>query len=169
MTWRGSTTPLDRVFSSLLYLLPLIEAILFYSGSFFSQFPELTIVLLPLQPFIAIYTLVLRLFSFGGISLGGLIIFFAIYFLVVRNERIRHFIRFNAMQSIMLGIAMSLFGVIWIYVFQPIVGGGLIEDTLFNVIFLGTTVAVIYSIVQSVMGRYAEIPTISDAVYMRVR
>ncbi|MGJ3251073.1 MAG: Tic20 family protein [Elainellaceae cyanobacterium] len=169
MTWRGSTTPLDRVFACLVYLLPLIEAVLFYGSPFFRQFPELTILLIPLQPFIFVYQLFVGLFAFGGISLGGLIIFFGLYFLVVRNESIRHFVRFNTMQAIMLGIAMSLFGVVWIYIFEPFMGGGLIEETLFNVIFLGTVIAVVYSIVQSVIGRYAEIPTLSDAVYMQVR
>jgi len=34
---------------------------------------------------------------------------------------------------------------------------------------LGTVAAVLYSIVQSALGRYAEIPTLSEAVYMQVR
>jgi hypothetical protein len=37
------------------------------------------------------------------------------------------------------------------------------------VVFLGVVAAVVYSVIQSAMGRYAEIPTISDAVYMQVR
>jgi len=36
-------------------------------------------------------------------------------------------------------------------------------------VFLGAIAAIIYSIVQSVLGRYAEIPTLSEAVYMQVR
>jgi uncharacterized membrane protein len=174
MTWRGSTTPLDRTFACLPYLIPLMDAILFYGGyfgapGFFGQFPELKILLVPLLPFLLIYQYILGFLSFGGMGLGGLLLFLALFFLVVRNESINHFIRFNTMQSIIIGIVLSLFGIIWSYILAPIVGGGLIADTLFNVMFLGTVAVVIYAIVQSVMGRYAEIPTLSDAAYMQVR
>jgi uncharacterized membrane protein len=175
MTWRGSTAPLDRVIACLVYLLPLMDAIIFYSGYypfggvFFREFDELRILVLPLTPLLTLYLAILRIFSFGGIGLGGLLIFFGLYFFVVRNEKIQHFIRFNTMQAIMIGIATSIFSVIWAFMLQPILGGTLIEDTLFNVIFLGTVAIVVYSVVQSVLGKYAEIPTLSDAVYMQVR
>jgi len=45
----------------------------------------------------------------------------------------------------------------------------LLTTTLFNTVFLGTLAAVIYSVAQSVLGRYAEIPTISEAAYSQVR
>ncbi len=175
MSWRGSTTPLNRVIACLVYLLPLMDAIIFYSGyypfggSFFREFDGLRVLVLPLTPLLTVYLTILRLFSFGGLGIGGLLIFFGLYFFVVRNENIQHFIRFNAMQAIMIGIATSIFSVIWGFILQPILGGTLIEDTLFNVIFLGTVAVVVYSVVQSAIGKYAEIPTLSDAVYMQVR
>jgi len=50
MSWRGSKTVLERIFSCLPYLLPLIEGLEF--GSFlFRQFPRLTVFLLPLFSF----------------------------------------------------------------------------------------------------------------------
>jgi uncharacterized membrane protein len=169
MTWRGSTTPLDRVFAALPYLLPLMDAVLFFSGPFFSQFPALQVVILPLSPFLAVYTLILGALSFGGASFGGLLIFIALLFLVVRNENINHFIRFNTMQSILIGIALSLFSIIWFYLLRALLGGTLLEEVFFNVLFLGTVGISIYSMIQSALGRYAEIPTISNAVYMQVR
>jgi hypothetical protein len=60
-------------------------------------------------------------------------------------------------------------GIIWQYVLAPIFEFGLLTQTLFNAVFLGTIVAVGYSVIQSALGRYAEIPTISEAVYMQVR
>jgi hypothetical protein len=53
-----------------------------------------------------------------------------------------------------------------------VLGGGLqgfILQTIYNMLFLGVLAAVMYSVVQSLRGQYAEIPTISDAVYMQVR
>jgi hypothetical protein len=158
MTWRGSTSPQTRLFACLVYLLPLLDGLRF-AGPFFSQFPMLQPVLLPLIPLLSVYN-----FPFAGF-----IIFILLFMLIVRNENIEHFLRFNTLQAILLGIVISLCSLVVGYILQPALGQGLILDTLFNVIFLGTLAAVIYSVVQSALGRYAEIPTISDAVYMQVR
>jgi hypothetical protein len=101
MTWRGSTTVPDRIFASLPYLLPLIDALSF--GRFlFTQFPVLQLLLIPLAPLMELYRL----------PFASLIIFFALYLGVVRNENISHFIRFNAMQAILLDIVLMLCGLV---------------------------------------------------------
>jgi uncharacterized membrane protein len=159
MTWRGSITPTDRIFACLPYLLPLISALMF--GTFlFKEFPGLQVILLPLAPIMAIYS---------ALPFANLIVFFALYLGVVRNENISHFIRFNAMQAILLDIVLFLCQVLVQYVLLPALQGGLVLETIFNVVFLGAIAAILYSVVQSVLGRYAEIPTLSDAVYMQVR
>jgi uncharacterized membrane protein len=158
MTWRGSTTPLNRAFACLPYLLPLIEALAFRTP-LSNQFPVIEVILSPLNPILLLY---------NQIPFAGLVIFFALYLGVVRNENINHFIRFNAMQAILLDIVLVLCALVF-SLLAPSLGGGLILETLLNVIFLGSIAAIIYSVVQSALGRYAEIPTISDAVYMQVR
>lgn len=157
MTWRGSTSPSDRLFACLPYLLPLLVSLQF-GVPFFTQFPALQPLIIPLLPLLPLT---------GGIF--GLVIFFALFLLVVRNENISHFIRFNAMQAILLDIILVLCSIIIDLVLRPALGGGLFLETIYNVVFLGTVVAVIYSVVQSAMGRYAEIPTLSEAVHMQVR
>ena len=159
MTWRGSTNPTDRIFACLPYVLPLVYSLSF-SGPLFAQLPELQVLFIPLMPIVALYQ---------AIPFASLIVFFALFMLVVRNENINHFIRFNTMQAIMIDIVLILCSVVVGFMLEPILGGGLLLQTLFNVIFLGTIAAVIYAVVQSVLGRYAEIPTLSDAVYMQVR
>jgi uncharacterized membrane protein len=158
MTWRGSTTPQERIFACLPYLLPVLDSLRFASP-LFNQFPVLKPLLIPLMPLLAIYS-----FPFAS-----LIIFFALFLLVVRNENISHFIRFNAMQAILIMIVVFLCSLVVDYILQPALQGGLILETLYNVVFLGTIAAVVYSVVQSALGRYAEIPTLSEAVYMQVR
>jgi hypothetical protein len=157
MTWRGSTTVPDRIFASLPYLLPLIDG-LFFGRFLFTQFPVLQLLLIPLDPLMQIYRL----------PLASLIIFFALYLGVVRNENISHFIRFNAMQAILLDIVLMLCRLV-----LPIFSQGLqvafIAETLYNMVFLGAFAAFVYAVVQSLLGRYAEIPPLSDAVYMQVR
>ncbi|CEJ46658.1 Tic20 family protein [Umezakia ovalisporum] len=158
MAWRGSTTVSDRIFACLPYLLPLIEALTF-SRYLFADFPALKLLLIPLGPVLVIYQVV---------PFANLIIFFALFFLVVRNEKISHFIRFNTMQAILLDIVIFLCTLL-LEILTPIPGAGLAVQTLSNTIFLGIVAAVVYSVAQSLFGRYAEIPAISDAVYMQVR
>jgi len=158
MAWRGSTTVKDRIFASLPYLLPIISALPF--GSFlFRQFPALAIILVPLQPVLFIYS---------AIPFAGLVIFFLLFLLVVRNERIIHFIRFNTMQAILLDILLVLCSLLFDILMRGL-GTNLVTETLFNIVFLGTVVACGYSIVQSLLGHYAEIPTLSEAVHAQVR
>jgi uncharacterized membrane protein len=158
MSWRGSTTVSDRIFASLPYLLPMIEVVTF--GVFLlNQFPPLALVFAP----------ILILWSFyRSVRYAGLIIFFALLLLVVRNEKISHFIRFNTMQAILLDIIIFLFNIL-MDVVRLIPSGGFAIQTLSTTIFLGIVGAVGYSVIQSLSGRYAEIPAISDAVYMQVR
>ncbi|MFB2892587.1 Tic20 family protein [Aerosakkonemataceae cyanobacterium BLCC-F50] len=166
MSWRGTTTVADRIFASLPYLLPLMDGLLIFSRPFFSQFPILSILVLPLQPLLVIYIMLNS--SFFGF--GSLILFLGLYFLVVRNERIAHFIRFNTMQAILIGIVLSLCSLILRYILAPVLSNApFIMETLMTTIFLGVVAAFFYSVIQSLMGRYAEIPTISEAVYMQVR
>ncbi len=157
MTWRGSTTVPDRIFASLPYLLPLVDGLMF--GKFlFQQFPVLQLLLIPLAPLMQIYSL----------PFASLVIFFALYLGVVRNENISHFIRFNAMQAILLDIVLMLCGLV-LPIFAKAFQVAFIAETLYNMVFLGAFAAFVYAVVQSALGRYAEIPPLSDAVYMQVR
>jgi hypothetical protein len=158
MTWRGSTTVPERIFACLPYLLPLVDGLKF--GTFlFQQFPVIKLFFIPLVPVLQLY---------GAIPFADLIIFFTLYLAVVRNENIKHFIRFNAMQAILIDIILILCGLV-----LPILIKGIqvtfVIETLFNMLFLGVVAAFIYAVVQSLSGRYAEIPALSDAVYMQVR
>jgi uncharacterized membrane protein len=159
MSWRGSTTVPDRIFACLPYLLPLIESIVF-GGFLLRQFPVLGVVLLPVLPVKLVYD--------GLGSLGQILVFFALFILVVRNDKISHFIRFNTMQAILLDIVIFLASIL-LQILSPVPGAGFAVQTLANTIFLGILSCVVYSVFQSLMGRYAEIPAISDAVYMQVR
>lgn len=158
MAWRGSTTVKDRIFACLPYLLPLVSGLEF--GKFlFQQFPALQVMLIPLTPVLFVYQ------TLG--SWAGIIIFFLLFLLVVRNERIVHFIRFNAMQAILLDILLVLCSLLFNILMNGL-GTNLVTETLFNIVFLGTVAACGYSIVQSLIGRYAEIPALSEAVYAQV-
>lgn len=152
------TTPLsDRCLAGLMYLLPFFDG-LGFSIFLVKQF-HLEAVLgtllaiygsLPLQP----YT--------------GLIIFFVLLFAVVRNENISHFVRFNTMQAVLIDIVLLVVGLI-LRLMSQVIPSVFVVETFYNLVFLGLMATLIYGVVQSLRGIYAEIPAISDAVNIQVR
>jgi hypothetical protein len=71
------------------------------------------------------------------------------------------------MQAILLDILLVLCSLLFNILLKGL-GTNLVTETLLNIVFLGTVAACGYSIVQSLLGRYAEIPALSEAVYAQV-
>ncbi|MDJ0649346.1 MAG: hypothetical protein QNJ60_11630 [Xenococcaceae cyanobacterium MO_188.B19] len=155
MVWRGSTDVKDRIFAALVYSIPLSIAFSF-SRFVIDYVPK------PLIALINIFLIPLGIIR-SIIPLGDIVIFFLLFLLVVRNEKIKHFIRFNTMQSLLLDIALTLLGM-----GMGILGSNLITVVLSSVIFIITLAVCIYSIVQCALGKYPDIPSISQAVYTQV-
>jgi hypothetical protein len=153
------TDPKDRILAALVYILPLIYALPF-GLPLLKDFPILSTLYLPLSPLISLYY---------GLPFAGTIIFFALYFAVVRNDRVNHFIRFNTLQVILLDILLIVSNLILDILKQGFTPHNLLVLTLFNTVFLGVIAASIYGIVQSARGFYAELPGISEAAYSQVR
>ena len=161
MTWRDSTDVKDRVFSAYVYALPLFYSLQF--GRFIlGYFPDIVKQILSL-----IVAPVALIYQFLG-PWANIVIFFTLYLAVIRNEGISRFIRFNAMQAILIDIFLVLCGIV-ASLFSRGLSGGLLIETLYNVIFLATLVSCFYSMIQSALGKYAEIPTISDAANSQIR
>ena len=158
----GSATALDRAFAALSYVMPLASAL--RAGAYFFSFLAeqappvlnvLQILLLPLSPLLFI----------ENNPILGLGVFILLFAFVVRNTDISRFIRFNVLQAILVSFMISIGSLI-----LNVLGitSGIVGETLLNVLFLGGMAIVIYSVAQSVLGRYAEIPTISEAVNMQM-
>jgi Chloroplast import apparatus Tic20-like len=156
MSWRATATVPDRLFAVLPYLLPL-----FYSAPFgsllFDRFPVLQIIFIPVIPVALLYS----------IPFAGIAIFMVLLLLVVRNDSISYFIRFNTMQALLLGIVLFLCQLLTM-VLGNIEALGFIFKVLSNFIFIAVVGVVLYSVVQSLRGIYAEIPAISDAAKSQV-
>ncbi len=99
--------------------------------SLFQQFPDLRqVISFLILPVALIY---------GLLPFGAFIVFLLLFFAVVRNERISHFIRFNTMQTILIGILLSLLQLVVFRIIFPGFGSGLFVQTLCNTIFFGRT------------------------------
>jgi uncharacterized membrane protein len=157
MSWQSSETAADRFFGSLAYLLPIADV--FFFGRFvFAQFPIVEQLYQPIAPLLAL----------NNDRIGGLLLFLGLYIGVVINPRISRFIRFNVLQSILIGILLSLCGLLLQYVLLPIPGTGAVIEVLMNTVFFGTWVMAGYGIIMSALGKYTEIPQLSETAQMQV-
>ena len=179
MVRRSSTGYLDRLYSTLPYLLPMAAVVsimtygqrlmIFGFADFLvGQFNLLGYALLPFWYVDKILSI--RIIDFISIRF---VAWLCVFIFVVRSYRVNHFIRFNAMQALLLDIIIALVGAA-----IQILEVGLGQFAFFpfmlqimaSVTFLGITASFIYSVFQCVLGKYADkIPLISDVAYMQVR
>ena len=98
-SWRNNGPPSvpDRVVSALPYLLPLFDS-LRYGKFLFLQFPLFASVLTPFEPLMRVY------FS---VPFAGTIAFFAVYLGIINSpQNFSRYVRFNAMQAVLLDIIL---------------------------------------------------------------
>ena len=159
MAWRGSADIKDRFFGAAVYLFAIYDA-LALGIPLMAQVPALVPFFQILQILVTPISLVYGIVNTAIPIFGSLLVFFILFLAVVRNERIPYFIRFNTLQSILFGIALSLIQI----VFGTFGALGLIG----GVVFIIATGASLYCMVECALGRYPEIPSISAAVYSQL-
>jgi hypothetical protein len=76
-------------------------------------------------------------------------------------------IRFNTLQALMLDILLVVIGLVF-QLLQSLLGGGLLFRTLGNTVFLGTLLVLLFTVVQVLRGKEADLPTLSEAVRMQL-
>jgi len=105
---------------------------------------------------------------FYGNSFIPFMTFFALFLLVVRNEKIPYFVRYCTMQAILLDICCMLGGLIMQY--MPIfIMVSWVGEWMELWIFVNSFFALGYSIFNALQGLIPEAPLISEAVYAQVQ
>ena len=156
MTRFGSADVKDRFFGAAVYLFALYDALLL--GTIFATQVR---AVAPLVQFLGLLvtpiSLIYGIFNQAIPIFGSLLVFFILFLAVVRNDNISYFIRFNTLQSILFGIALSLIQI----VFGQI---GALLAIIAGPVFILAAGASLFCMAQCALGRYPEIPTISAAV-----
>ena len=147
----------QRLLALLTYLLPWSDGLPF-GRSLTSLFPVLQWLSLPALPLVLIEQ---------AIPFGGFILFLVLFLGVVRNQRVPYFIRFNALQAILLDIILIVLSLALNLLLAPL-GGNFAVRTLANTVFLGMLVLVLFGIIQCLRGKEADIPSLSEAVRMQL-
>jgi uncharacterized membrane protein len=147
----------QRLLSGLACLLPLSDALPF-GTSLLRQFPFLQWIAVPALPLIRLQQL---------LPFGGLILFLALFLLVVRNSRVPYLIRFHVLQAILIDIVLMLLSLAFQILLGPFAGSFAVR-TLANTVFLGGLLLCLFCLVQSLRGQEADIPTVSEAVRLQL-
>ena len=147
----------QRLLALLTYLLPWSDGLPF-GRSLTSLFPVLQWLSLPALPLVLVEQ---------ALPFGGFILFLVLFLGVVRNPRVPYFIRFNALQAILLDIILIVLSLAFNLLLAPL-GGNFAVRTLANTIFLGMLVLVLFGIIQCMRGKEADIPSLSEAVRMQL-
>ncbi len=109
----GSADVKERIFGTAVYLFAIYDAMQLGS-SLAVQVPALLPLFQLLGILVTPISLIYGIFNTAiPLNLGSLVVFFILFLAVVRNERIAYFIRFNTLQSILFGIAISLISIVF--------------------------------------------------------
>jgi hypothetical protein len=147
----------QRLLAAAAYLLPWSDAVPF-GRSLFG--------LVPLLQWLSVPALPLALLQ-QALPFGGFLLFLVLYLGVVRNSRVPYLIRFNVLQAILIDIVLVLLSLAFNVLLAPL-GAGFALRTLSNTVFLGALVLVLFGVVESVRGKEADIPSLSEAVRMQL-
>ena len=74
---------------------------------------------------------------------------------------------FPPLNALMLDILLVVIGLVF-QLLQSLLGGGLLFRTLANTVFLGTLLILLFTVVQVLRGKEADLPTLSEAVRMQL-
>ena len=147
----------QRLLAALAYLLPWSDAIPFGQG-LFGPLPWLGWLTLPALPVLQLQEMV---------PFGSLVLFLLLFLAVVRNPRVPYGIRFNVLQAILIDIVLMLLSLAFQVLLGPFAGSFAVR-TLANTVFLGALLLCLFSLIQSLRGQEADIPTVSEAVRMQL-
>ncbi|KAA8534842.1 hypothetical protein F0562_029942 [Nyssa sinensis] len=148
------TPATDRLISAVAYFLPFFNG-LQYGRFLFAQYPTLGVAFEPILPLLSLYR---------SVPYASFVAFFALYLGVVRNPGLSRYVRFNAMQAVVLDVLLVV-PLLLQRIFNP--GRGGIGFKLMvmshNAIFVFIVFCFVYSLVYSILGRTPHLPFVADA------
>ena len=146
-----------KILGILLYMIPWADSLKF-GNHLYIKYPFTQIIQIPAIPII----LIERTLPFGS-----LILFLIIFIGLVRNSKISYFLRFNALQSLLINIGVIIIG----YVFQIFLSpfsNLLIIRTLTNTLLISLFSIIIYCVWSCIKGNEPNLPGISQATKMQL-
>ena len=146
-----------RLLGVLLYMIPWSDSLTF-GNHLYIKYPFIQIIQIPAIPIILIER---------SIPFGSLLLFLAIFFGLVRNSKVSYFLRFNALQSLLINIGIIIVSFIFEIIFSPF-SNSLIIRTFSSSLLIGLLFMMIYSVWSCIQGNEPNLPGISQAAKMQL-
>ena len=131
-----------------------------FGSHLFIKYPFTQIIQVPAIPII----LIERSIPFG---FGSLLLFLIIFIGLVRNNKVSYFLRFNALQSLLINIGIIIVSFIFEIIFSPF-SNSLIIRTFSSTLLFSLFAVIIYCVWSCTQGNEPDLPIISEATKMQL-
>jgi len=146
-----------KILGILLYLIPWADCLTF-GNHLYIKYPFTQIIQIPAIPIIIMERL---------IPFGNLLLFLAIFIGLVRNNKVSYFLRFNALQSLLINIGIIIINFIFQIFFSPF-GSSLIIRTFSSTLLISIFAMITYCVWSCTQGNEPNLPGISEATKMQL-
>ena len=146
-----------KILGVLLYMIPWADCLTF-GNHLYIKYPFTQIIQIPAIPIILIER---------SIPFGNLLLFLAIFIGLVRNSKVSYFLRFNALQSLLINIGIIIVSFIFEIIFSPFLNS-LIIRTFSSTLLISVFSVIIYCVWSCTQGNEPDLPIISQATKMQL-
>ncbi len=150
-------SPGAKILGVILYMIPWADSLTF-GNHLYIKYPFTQIAQIPAIPIILIER---------SIPFGNLLLFLAIYIGLIRNSKISYFLRFNALQSLLINIGIIIVSFVFEILFNPFLDS-LIIRTFSSTLFISLFSMIFYCIWSCTQGKKPDLPIISEATKMQL-
>ena len=146
-----------KILGVLLYMIPWADCLTF-GNHLYVKYPFTQIIQIPAIPIILIER---------SIPFGNLLLFLAIFIGLVRNTKISYFLRFNALQSLLINIGIIIVNFIFEIIFNPFLNS-LIIRTFSSTLLFSLFAVMVYCVWSCTQGNEPDLPIITEATKMQL-
>ena len=147
----------EKVLGIVLYMIPWTDSLIF-GNHLFLKYPFTQIIQIPAIPIIIIER---------SIPFGNLLLFLAIFLGLVRNRKVSYFLRFNALQSLLINIGIIIVDFIFEIIFSPFLNS-LIIRTFSSTLLFSLFAVIVYCVWSCTQGNEPNLPGVSQATKMQL-
>ena len=146
-----------KILGIILYLIPWSDCLTF-GNHLYIKYPFTQIIQIPAIPIILIER---------SLPFGNLLLFLAIFIGIVRNNKVSYFLRFNALQSLLINIGIIIINFVFQIFFSPF-GNTLIIRTFSSTLLISLFSIITYCTWSCLKGNEPDLPGISQATKMQL-
>ena len=146
-----------KILGVLLYMIPWADCLRF-GNHLYIKYPFTQIIQIPAIPIIIIER---------SIPFGNLLLFLGIFIGIVRNNKVSYFLRFNALQSLLINIGIIIINFIFQIFFNPF-SNSLIVRTFSSTLLISIFSIITFCVWSCTQGSEPNLPVISEATKMQL-